>query len=196
MADSKVCCDKCGVHYCQESANDEAGPSSAANSSPIDPGTPVECEICAEIVKGGVSNVCGHIFCAKCWENYIAVKIHDGDLNSIRCPAHDCSKLVPIDVIERVITSPHMVRKFLTFDIKVRLGFPFLEFFWGIFFLRISFLGISFFRSFLGNFFYLVFFQGISLFGLLLRGFFFLRVSFLGFSFLGVSHPFDLFLYF
>ncbi len=49
---------------------------------------------------------------------YASVKILDGDLHNICCPAFACSKLVPLDLIEQVV-SPSMARKYLKFDIKV-----------------------------------------------------------------------------
>ena len=44
-------------------------------------------------------------------------KIQTGDPHQINCPAFDCHKLVPLELIENVV-SPSVARKFLAFDIK------------------------------------------------------------------------------
>lgn len=64
-----------------------------------------------------VTMSCKHQFCAGCWERYLTVKIQDGDAHHILCPAYQCHILVPIEVIERLV-SPEMARRYLQFDIK------------------------------------------------------------------------------
>jgi ankyrin repeat/IBR domain-containing protein 1 len=63
---------------------------------------------------------CEHRFCAECWERYLTVKIQDGDAHHILCPAYACHILVPVELIERLV-SPDMARRYLQFDIKVCL---------------------------------------------------------------------------
>ncbi|KAG1669698.1 Ankyrin repeat and IBR domain-containing protein 1 [Nymphon striatum] len=48
---------------------------------------------------------------------YLEVKIQQGDAHNITCPAFQCSRLVPVDVIENLV-SPDMIRKYLQFDIQ------------------------------------------------------------------------------
>ncbi|XP_063237548.1 uncharacterized protein LOC134539440 [Bacillus rossius redtenbacheri] len=78
------------------------------------------CEICMLAMPcwdRPVSMSCSHQFCTSCWENYLTVKIQDGDAHHILCPAYQCHILVPVEVIERLV-SPDMARRYLQFDIK------------------------------------------------------------------------------
>lgn len=61
---------------------------------------------------------CKHIFCKNCWESYLTTKIQDGDAHHILCPAYQCHILVPVELIEKLV-SPEMARRYLQFDIKV-----------------------------------------------------------------------------
>lgn len=61
---------------------------------------------------------CKHIFCKSCWESYLTTKIQDGDAHHILCPAYQCHILVPVELIEKLV-SPEMARRYLQFDIKV-----------------------------------------------------------------------------
>lgn len=65
---------------------------------------------------------CNHRFCTSCWESYLTVKIQDGDAHHILCPAYQCHILVPVEVIEKLV-SPDMARRYLQFDIKVKVTF-------------------------------------------------------------------------
>lgn len=49
---------------------------------------------------------------------YLNLKIQEGDAHHITCPGYNCSRLVPVDVIESVV-SRAMARRYLQFDIKV-----------------------------------------------------------------------------
>ena len=66
---------------------------------------------------------CDHRFCTSCWESYLTVKIQDGDAHHILCPAYQCHILVPVEVIEKLVT-PDMALLYLQFDIKVKLVSP------------------------------------------------------------------------
>ena len=46
------------------------------------------------------------------------MKIKEGYVHDITCPAYGCTKLVPVEVIENVV-SRDMARRYLQFDIKV-----------------------------------------------------------------------------
>uniref|UniRef100_A0A3Q2GRB3 Ankyrin repeat and IBR domain-containing protein 1 n=1 Tax=Cyprinodon variegatus TaxID=28743 RepID=A0A3Q2GRB3_CYPVA len=60
---------------------------------------------------------CGHDFCRSCWEGFLNLKIQEGEAHNIFCPAYDCYQLVPVEVIESVV-SREMDRRYLQFDIK------------------------------------------------------------------------------
>ncbi|KAM9418255.1 ankyrin repeat and IBR domain-containing protein 1-like [Salvelinus alpinus] len=60
---------------------------------------------------------CGHEFCRACWEGFLNVKIQEGEAHNIFCPACDCYQLVPVQVIESVV-SREMDKRYLQFDIK------------------------------------------------------------------------------
>lgn len=78
------------------------------------------CSICdGEIVYEDVSLSlsCGHEFCRSCWESYLNVKIKEGKAHNIQCPGFDCSSLVPVETIERLV-SREMASRYLQFDIK------------------------------------------------------------------------------
>jgi ankyrin repeat and IBR domain-containing protein 1 len=61
---------------------------------------------------------CEHQFCFSCWNRYLSMKIQEGDAHHIFCPAFNCHILVPVDIIEHVV-SAEMARRYLQFDIKV-----------------------------------------------------------------------------
>lgn len=46
------------------------------------------------------------------------MKIQEGDAHNIFCPAYECYQLVPVHVIESVV-SREMDQRYLQFDIKV-----------------------------------------------------------------------------
>lgn len=81
----------------------------------------LECEICLSVMPAWeqppVNMSCKHQFCSSCWERYLTVKIQDGDAHHILCPAYQCHILVPVEVIEKLV-SPEMARRYLQFDIK------------------------------------------------------------------------------
>ena len=47
------------------------------------------------------------------------MKIQEGDAHHITCPGFDCCMLVPVEIIENVV-SRDMARRYLQFDIKVQ----------------------------------------------------------------------------
>ena len=53
-----------------------------------------------------------------CGCRYLTGKIVEGDAHNITCPGYDCDKLVPVELIETVV-SRDMARRYLQFDIKV-----------------------------------------------------------------------------
>lgn len=80
----------------------------------------VLCEICYLTVPNNEQTTimsCKHVFCKTCWESYLTTKIQDGDAHHILCPAYQCHILVPVELIEKIV-SPEMARRYLQFDIK------------------------------------------------------------------------------
>uniref|UniRef100_A0A8C6UT35 Ankyrin repeat and IBR domain-containing protein 1 n=1 Tax=Neogobius melanostomus TaxID=47308 RepID=A0A8C6UT35_9GOBI len=78
------------------------------------------CGICMSsisIFEDPVDMTCGHEFCRACWEGFLNIKIQEGEAHNIFCPAFDCYQLVPVEVIESVV-SREMDRRYLQFDIK------------------------------------------------------------------------------
>ncbi|KAK0145622.1 Ankyrin repeat and IBR domain-containing protein 1 [Merluccius polli] len=78
------------------------------------------CGICMcsmSLFEEPVDMSCGHEFCRACWEGFLNLKIQEGDAHNIFCPAFDCFQLVPVEVIESVV-SREMDRRYLQFDIK------------------------------------------------------------------------------
>ena len=66
-----------------------------------------DCEICFSNKKGKECmkfENCEHVFCHECLRGYCHVKIEDGTVNVIRCPAPDCkTNIHPVQVCGRII---------------------------------------------------------------------------------------------
>ncbi|XP_074840857.1 ankyrin repeat and IBR domain-containing protein 1 isoform X4 [Carettochelys insculpta] len=78
------------------------------------------CDICMcniSIFEDPVDMPCGHEFCRSCWEAFLNMKIQEGEAHNIFCPAYDCFQLVPVEIIESVV-SREMDKRYLLFDIK------------------------------------------------------------------------------
>uniref|UniRef100_A0A3P9JUZ6 RBR-type E3 ubiquitin transferase n=1 Tax=Oryzias latipes TaxID=8090 RepID=A0A3P9JUZ6_ORYLA len=78
------------------------------------------CGICMSsisVFEEPVDMSCGHEFCRSCWEGFLNLKIQEGEAHNIFCPAYDCYQLVPVEVIESVV-SREMDKRYLQFDIK------------------------------------------------------------------------------
>ncbi len=46
------------------------------------------------------------------------MKIQEGEAHNITCPGFECCRLVPVEIIETLV-SRDMARRYLQFDIKV-----------------------------------------------------------------------------
>ncbi|XP_075869096.1 ankyrin repeat and IBR domain-containing protein 1-like isoform X2 [Nelusetta ayraudi] len=78
------------------------------------------CGICMSsnsVFEEPVDMPCCHDFCRGCWEGFLNLKIQEGEAHNIFCPAFDCYQLVPVEVIESVV-SREMDKRYLQFDIK------------------------------------------------------------------------------
>ncbi|KAM4687998.1 ankyrin repeat and IBR domain-containing protein 1 [Discoglossus pictus] len=87
--------------------------------SPGDIDTPL-CGICMcniSVFEDPVEISCGHEFCRACWEAFLNLKIQEGEAHNIFCPAYECFQLVPVEVIESIV-SKEMDKRYLQFDIK------------------------------------------------------------------------------
>ena len=51
--------------------------------------------------------------------SYLTGKITDGETHHITCPGYQCTRLVPVELIEKLV-SRETARRYLQFDIKVR----------------------------------------------------------------------------
>ncbi|KAI8776004.1 ankyrin repeat and IBR domain-containing protein 1 [Biomphalaria glabrata] len=126
ISDPIACCEKCGVTLpstlfsekpqVQENLASPLPSPLHTAPTPLD----AECNICANtflIADEPVHMPCLHQFCKDCWERYLNVKIQEGDAHHITCPAYDCTMLVPVDIIEGIV-SRDMALRYLQFDIK------------------------------------------------------------------------------
>eukprot|EP00731_Ephydatia_muelleri_P018045 Em0011g85a len=75
-----------------------------------------ECEVCSEPIVDVVPIPCGHNFCRSCWSEYLQVKIGDGKVTQLHCPAMSCEQIVPFDLISLVVGAD-MSAKYLKFGI-------------------------------------------------------------------------------
>lgn len=67
--------------------------------------------------RSGVDLVFLSGFCLRLLR-FLNLKIQEGEAHNIFCPAFDCYQLVPVEVIESVV-SREMDKRYLRFDIKV-----------------------------------------------------------------------------
>ncbi|KAK6324189.1 hypothetical protein J4Q44_G00065280 [Coregonus suidteri] len=138
MSDSEGCCQRSGVLMptlppsgynawdTLPSPRTPRSPLTLTLTSPTDSClTPGEeggatCGICLcsiSVFEDPIDISCGHEFCRGCWEGFLNVKIQEGEAHNIFCPAYDCYQLVPVEVIESVV-SREMDKRYLQFDIK------------------------------------------------------------------------------
>ena len=75
-----------------------------------------ECEICFEVVTVKTTIPCGHVVCKLCWEEYLKEKINSGNVNKLKCPAFNCSELVPLPVIVSLVPE-EIYQKYLKFGL-------------------------------------------------------------------------------
>uniref|UniRef100_A0A8K9XXH4 Ankyrin repeat and IBR domain-containing protein 1 n=1 Tax=Oncorhynchus mykiss TaxID=8022 RepID=A0A8K9XXH4_ONCMY len=137
MSNAEECCQRSGVHMPsappsghnawdtlpsprtpRTTRSSITSPDEISLSPGDDERTP--CGICMcplSIFEEPVHMSCGHEFCRACWEGFLNLKIQEGEAHNIFCPAHDCFQLVPVEVIESVV-SREMDKRYLQFDIK------------------------------------------------------------------------------
>ncbi|XP_052236052.1 ankyrin repeat and IBR domain-containing protein 1-like [Dreissena polymorpha] len=121
MADPVSCCEKSGVTAPASLFSDKPIVAESLSSPTVShpPCSLAECDICTQtfqLSQEPVHMSC-HQFCRECWEGYLNVKIKEGGVHDITCPGYGCNILVPVEVIESVV-SRDMARRYLQFDIK------------------------------------------------------------------------------
>ncbi|KAJ8319887.1 hypothetical protein KUTeg_001474 [Tegillarca granosa] len=122
MTDPLSCCERSGVTPPQSLFCDKPQVQEHLNSptSSVPPSPDAVCDICTHsfaLQEEPVHMSCKHQFCRMCWKEYLNLKIQEGDAHHITCPGFNCSRLVPVDVIENIV-SMEMARRYLQFDIK------------------------------------------------------------------------------
>lgn len=78
-----------------------------------------ECLVCADEgdAHEHVALSCGHRFCRDCWAQYLGLKIAEGQVLRINCPASRCTLCVPEDVV-RELVAPQAYDKYARFVTK------------------------------------------------------------------------------
>ncbi|XP_070570683.1 ankyrin repeat and IBR domain-containing protein 1-like isoform X2 [Ptychodera flava] len=122
MKDPVACCDAAGAKPPSDIAVDNSvmGHRIHASDNGYTTHEDIICDICAGNISRSEDPVdmpCNHQFCRICWESYLTGKIQEGDAHNILCPAYNCTKLVPLETIENLV-SRDMARRYLQFDIK------------------------------------------------------------------------------
>lgn len=120
MRDPVECCQLAGVQAPSSVLQHAGSIESSISTDTTGEVNEVMCEICLFTISNWEQPVkmsCKHSFCKICWKSYLTTKIQDGDAHNILCPAYQCHILVPIELIEKLVT-PDMARRYLQFDIK------------------------------------------------------------------------------
>jgi len=78
-----------------------------------------ECLVCCETVEGDECCAlrCRHRFCRDCWSSYLTVKIKEGEVTRINCPALNCKYTVPDPVVQKLVDK-ELYEKYLRFVTK------------------------------------------------------------------------------
>mmetsp|Transcript_34837 Transcript_34837/g.84254 ORF Transcript_34837/g.84254 Transcript_34837/m.84254 type:complete len:957 (+) Transcript_34837:146-3016(+) len=61
---------------------------------------------------------CGHLFCANCWKRYLEVKIKEGEVQSIICPAFKCHHRVPCSIIDAPLVDQKTAQRYAKFELR------------------------------------------------------------------------------
>ena len=67
-----------------------------------------ECEICFLNLPGSKCkrlDSCGHVHCCDCLRLHITTKIESGDVTTISCPSRACKQLLPLNIIQELVSS-------------------------------------------------------------------------------------------
>jgi len=78
-----------------------------------------ECLVCCEIVDCLNCSAlrCRHRFCNDCWSSYLKVKITEGEVARINCPALNCKYTVPDKIVQKLVDK-EIYEKYIRFVTK------------------------------------------------------------------------------
>jgi len=78
-----------------------------------------ECLVCTDITspEESCALVCAHRVCVGCWSSFLTMKITDGEVYRLSCPAVGCRRAVPDEVVKKLVEKP-VYEKYLRFVTK------------------------------------------------------------------------------
>jgi len=78
-----------------------------------------ECLVCCEIADGENCSAlrCRHRFCNDCWSSYLTVKITEGEVARINCPALNCKYTIPDQIVQKLVDK-EVYEKYIRFVTK------------------------------------------------------------------------------
>jgi len=82
-----------------------SGDSSSARHSDI-----IECSICGEDTNKCFALSCSHLFCKDCWEQYLTMKIKEGQAVSLQCPQYKCQMIVDDRAVKELVSEETYAR--------------------------------------------------------------------------------------
>ncbi|XP_063695065.1 ankyrin repeat and IBR domain-containing protein 1-like isoform X8 [Bolinopsis microptera] len=123
MHDKAKTCDRAGVAVPHDDSTSVDSVTVAVQSSssrrPESVQENEECEICFSDFTPDRRLIisCRHVICVQCWSDYLTMKITENPSNSLECPGHDCSILVPTELVEAIV-SKDVAQRYLEFGIQ------------------------------------------------------------------------------
>lgn len=81
------------------------------------------CIICFEVYCGEKCiklSDCSHIYCKKCMQEYVAIKINDGTVNNLMCPSISCDSSIAIHQIKDLC--PKLFPKYESLSLRITLS--------------------------------------------------------------------------
>lgn len=82
-----------------------------------------ECNICFMTHFGKMCiriNLCDHVFCKECAQQYLTMKIDEHNVNNIKCPAFDCKINMQSDQI-KMICPPDTFERYQKYSLEIKL---------------------------------------------------------------------------
>jgi len=78
-----------------------------------------ECLVCGDEFRSSECTAlkCKHRFCNECWNGYLSLKIKEGEVQKLHCPARDCNVPVPEETVKKVVDE-EVYEKFIRFITK------------------------------------------------------------------------------
>jgi ankyrin repeat/IBR domain-containing protein 1 len=102
--DRAAACEKAGLDQATVVLRDDTNIYHTLSSSLSN----VECNICCLTYTPDnmVQVPCSHHFCTDCWKQYLSGEIEQGLGREIRCPEHNCYKIIPNETISKLVPRP------------------------------------------------------------------------------------------